>query len=214
MGDHLKSPSWPIWVLGSETHLTVLFSRQVVKCHQKCKYSCYNVFCFQLSLVAPPSPREAAVSAFTALDTDQSGFIPSTRFKRKIQQLLLDKIAYPSPLQPGYPDAEPQPLCWGGICWTDAIKDGLWRLGHYLNSSGDKVKDFLQLEFHLSQFLEEFYPDSAVTSCPDSFTLHHYNGLVRGEGAVVYFTFLMSFLADFVQLSCDQMCHEFRIWLQ
>ena len=56
-----------------------------------------------------------------------------------------------------------------------------------------KSKTFFQLEFHLSlsQFLEEFYPDSAVTSCPDSFTLHHYNGLVRGEGAVVYFTFLM-----------------------
>ena len=76
-----------------------------------------------------------------------------------------------------------------------------------------KSKTFFQLEFHLSlsQFLEEFYPDSAVTSCPDSFTLHHYNGLVRGEGAVVYFTFLMSFLADFVQLSCDQICHELRI---
>lgn len=46
------------------------------------------------------------------------------------------------------------------------------------------------LAFHIDhlipQFLEEFYPDSALTSCPDSFTLHHYNGLVRGEGAVVY----------------------------
>merc|ERR1712192_117347 len=40
----------------------------------------YSVVLTKLSLVAPPSPREAAVSAFTALDSDQSGFIPSTRF--------------------------------------------------------------------------------------------------------------------------------------
>ena len=49
-----------------------------------CNYTNYlekklPLLVLQLSLVAPPSPREAAVSAFTALDTDQSGFIPGTR---------------------------------------------------------------------------------------------------------------------------------------
>ena len=67
-----------------------------------------------------------------------------------------------------------------------------------------------------SQFLEEFYPDSAVTSCPDSFTLHHYNGLVRGEGAVVvllhlkHLSFSMSFQTSHWspdECFCDQICH-------
>lgn len=132
VGDHLKSPSWPIWVLGSETHLTVLFSRQ-------------------LSLVAPPSPREAAASAFTALDTDQSGFIPSTSLATLMQNLNLFAEEEYVELMRAKMDSE--------------------GLGIIL----------------IHQFLEEFYPDSALTSCPDSFTLYHYNGLVRGEGAVVRF---------------------------
>jgi len=132
VGDHLKSPSWPIWVLGSETHLTVLFSRQ-------------------LSLVAPPSPREAAVSAFTALDADKSGFIPSTSLATLMQNLDLFAEEEYVELMRAKMDSE--------------------GLGIIL----------------IHQFLEEFYPDSALTSCPDSFTLHHYNGLVRGEGAVVRF---------------------------
>ena len=59
--------------------------------------------------------------------------------------------------------------------------------------------DDAQLQNDNFQFLEEFYPDSALTSCPDSFTLHHYNGLVRGEGAVVGFENLL-------------FCLKFRTW--
>jgi len=132
VGNHLKCPSWPVWVLGSETHLTVLFSRQ-------------------LSLVAPPSPREAAVSAFTALDTDQSGFIPGTSLATLMQNL------------------------------------GLFAEEEYVELMRSKMDSEGLGIILVHQFLEEFYPDSALTSCPDSFTLHHYNGLVRGEGAVVKF---------------------------
>ena len=62
-------------------------------CHQLI----IHIICLcQLSLVAPPSPREAAVSAFTSLDADQSGFIPSTRW-------------YCSPVQMESKDCENQP---------------------------------------------------------------------------------------------------------
>ena len=57
------------------------------------------------------------------------------------------------------------------------------------------LHDGAQLQNDNFQFLEEFYPDSALTSCPDSFTLHHYNGLVRGEGAVVGFAIVSYGLA-------------------
>ena len=65
VGENLKSPKWPVWLLGSETHLTVLFSR------------CQD-------LVRPPSPRDQAKEAFTALDTNCAGFIPAD----KLQDLM------------------------------------------------------------------------------------------------------------------------------
>ena len=65
MGENLKSPKCPVWLLGSETHLTVLFSRSQ-------------------ALVRPPSPRDQAKEAFTALDTNNAGFIPAD----KLQELM------------------------------------------------------------------------------------------------------------------------------
>ena len=65
VGENLKSPKWPVWLLGSETHLTVLFSR--------CQ-----------ALVRPPSPRDQAKEAFTALDLNCAGFIPAD----KLQDLM------------------------------------------------------------------------------------------------------------------------------
>jgi len=56
VGNNLKCPEWPVWVLGSETHLTVLFSRD-------------------LGLVCPPSERDVAREKFTSLDSDNAGFI-------------------------------------------------------------------------------------------------------------------------------------------
>jgi hypothetical protein len=91
------------------------------------------------------------VSAFTALDADQSGFIPSTSLATLMQNLDLF-----------------------------AEEEYVELMRAKMDSEGLGIILILQ-------FLEEFYPDSALTSCPDSFTLHHYNGLVRGEGAVVRF---------------------------
>ena len=73
----------------------------------------------------------------------------------------------------------------------------------------------LHSDQHHPQFLEEFFPDSAVTSCPDSFTLHHYNGLVRGEGAVVCIkrlqfrvqTVILKFLSRSVEV-----CNAYYAW--
>jgi len=70
VGRNLKAPVWPVWVLGSETHLTVLFSRQ-------------------LSLVSTPSPREVASDTFTKLDTDSAGFISSDRLGQLMGELEL-----------------------------------------------------------------------------------------------------------------------------
>ena len=65
VGKNLKSPVWPVWVVGSETHLTVLFSRN-------------------LQLVSPPSQRDVAREQFTSLDNDNAGFIGAD----KLQQLM------------------------------------------------------------------------------------------------------------------------------
>lgn len=70
VGRHLKQPVWPVWVLGSETHLTVLFSRD-------------------LSLVRPPTARQKAADIFSKLDGDRSGFIPSDRLSDLMVELDL-----------------------------------------------------------------------------------------------------------------------------
>lgn len=70
VGRHLKCPVWPVWVLGSETHLTVVYSTQV-------------------SLVAPPSLREVATDAFTRMDLESAGFIPSHKLGQLMSELEL-----------------------------------------------------------------------------------------------------------------------------
>jgi len=70
VGENLKSPKWPVWLLGSETHLTVLFSR--------CQ-----------ALVRPPSPRDQAKEAFTALDPNCAGFIPADKLQDLMAKLDL-----------------------------------------------------------------------------------------------------------------------------
>ncbi|XP_072022688.1 ubiquitin carboxyl-terminal hydrolase MINDY-3-like, partial [Amphiura filiformis] len=56
VGSYMKNPRCPIWVLGSETHLTVFFTQE-------------------LSLVAPESKWETARRIFSSYDTEGSGFI-------------------------------------------------------------------------------------------------------------------------------------------
>ncbi|XP_037077197.1 ubiquitin carboxyl-terminal hydrolase MINDY-3-like [Pollicipes pollicipes] len=59
VGWNLKNPRHPVWVLASETHLTVLFAPDD-------------------RLTAPPSARQLAQRAFDRLDREQSGFIPTS----------------------------------------------------------------------------------------------------------------------------------------
>ncbi|XP_043193407.1 ubiquitin carboxyl-terminal hydrolase MINDY-3 homolog isoform X2 [Amphibalanus amphitrite] len=60
VGWNLKNPRYPVWVLASETHLTVLFSPDG-------------------RLTAPPSARQVAQRSFDALDKDQAGFLPTSQ---------------------------------------------------------------------------------------------------------------------------------------
>ncbi|MEE6466702.1 hypothetical protein FKM82_007027 [Ascaphus truei] len=57
VGSYLKSPKFPIWVIGSETHLTVFFTTE-------------------MTLVAPESPSEQARRIFQTYDPEDNGFIP------------------------------------------------------------------------------------------------------------------------------------------
>ncbi|XP_023336532.1 ubiquitin carboxyl-terminal hydrolase MINDY-3 isoform X1 [Eurytemora carolleeae] len=70
VGENLKSPKFPVWLLGSETHITVLYSRD-------------------LWLVQPPSPREKAIRIFKELDKDGSGFIPTSQLQELLTNLNL-----------------------------------------------------------------------------------------------------------------------------
>ncbi|XP_070623512.1 ubiquitin carboxyl-terminal hydrolase MINDY-3 [Erythrolamprus reginae] len=57
VGSYFKSPKYPIWILGSETHLTVFFAKDV-------------------GLVAPEAPSEQARRVFQTYDPEDNGFIP------------------------------------------------------------------------------------------------------------------------------------------
>jgi len=130
VGKNLKCPEWPVWVLGSETHLTVLFSRN-------------------LGLVSPPSQRDIAKEIFSSLDTDNAGFISNDKLKELMQRLdLVDDDGYLE------------------IMKTKLDPDSL---GIVL----------------LPLFLEEFFPEEKRG--PDSFTLFHYNGLVRNDNSSLGF---------------------------
>ncbi|XP_071479529.1 LOW QUALITY PROTEIN: ubiquitin carboxyl-terminal hydrolase MINDY-3-like [Diadema antillarum] len=70
VGTFLKSPSTPIWILGSETHLTVFFSQEV-------------------ALVAPESKWEKARRVFSEYDTEGSGFIQCAMLQTVLEALEL-----------------------------------------------------------------------------------------------------------------------------
>ncbi|TSK20219.1 Ubiquitin carboxyl-terminal hydrolase MINDY-3 [Bagarius yarrelli] len=70
VGSFLKSPKFPIWILGSETHLSVFFTKE-------------------LSLVAPESPSEQARRVFQTFDPEDNGFIPDTLLEDVMKALDL-----------------------------------------------------------------------------------------------------------------------------
>ncbi|XP_033103168.1 ubiquitin carboxyl-terminal hydrolase MINDY-3-like [Anneissia japonica] len=73
VGWYLKNPTHPIWVLGSETHLTVFFTKE-------------------MSLVAPESKWERARRVFCQYDTQDSGFIQKILLQDVLQVLQLVTI--------------------------------------------------------------------------------------------------------------------------
>ncbi|MED6242195.1 Ubiquitin carboxyl-terminal hydrolase MINDY-3, partial [Ataeniobius toweri] len=63
VGTFLKSPKFPIWILGSETHLSVFFTKE-------------------MSLVGPESASEQARRVFQSFDPEVACFFSSTRGTR------------------------------------------------------------------------------------------------------------------------------------
>lgn len=70
VGTFLKSPSYPIWVLGSETHLTVLFSTEK-------------------RLVSPETPADQAKRVFRKFDPEGNDFIPANLLQDVLAELGL-----------------------------------------------------------------------------------------------------------------------------
>ncbi|XP_076242777.1 ubiquitin carboxyl-terminal hydrolase MINDY-3 homolog [Calliopsis andreniformis] len=70
VGSFLKSPSHPVWVLGSETHLTVLFSTE-------------------RRLVSPETPAEQAKRVFRKCDPEGNNFIPANLLQDVLSELGL-----------------------------------------------------------------------------------------------------------------------------
>ncbi|CAB1346797.1 unnamed protein product [Coregonus sp. 'balchen'] len=70
VGAFLKSPKFPIWILGSETHLSVFFAKE-------------------MCLVAPESPSEQARRVFQTFDPEDNGFIPDSLLEEVMKALDL-----------------------------------------------------------------------------------------------------------------------------
>uniref|UniRef100_A0AAQ4NNL8 Ubiquitin carboxyl-terminal hydrolase MINDY n=1 Tax=Gasterosteus aculeatus aculeatus TaxID=481459 RepID=A0AAQ4NNL8_GASAC len=70
VGTFLKSPKFPIWILGSETHLSVFFAKE-------------------MSLVGPESPSEQARRVFQSFDPEDNGFIPDSLLEDVMKALDL-----------------------------------------------------------------------------------------------------------------------------
>ncbi|XP_043829515.1 ubiquitin carboxyl-terminal hydrolase MINDY-3-like [Dromiciops gliroides] len=70
VGSYLKSPKFPIWIVGSETHLTVLFAKD-------------------MALVAPETPSEQARRIFQTYDPEDNGFILDTLLEDVMKALDL-----------------------------------------------------------------------------------------------------------------------------
>ncbi|KAM9783062.1 ubiquitin carboxyl-terminal hydrolase MINDY-3 [Neosynchiropus ocellatus] len=70
VGAFLKSPKFPIWILGSETHLSVFFTKE-------------------MSLVGPESPSEQARRVFQSFDPEDNGFISESLLEDVMKALDL-----------------------------------------------------------------------------------------------------------------------------
>ncbi|XP_014239268.1 ubiquitin carboxyl-terminal hydrolase MINDY-3 homolog [Cimex lectularius] len=158
VGSFLKNPMNPVWVLGSETHLTVLFS-------------------FESRLVCAETPTEVAKRVFKSFDPEGRNFISADLLQDVLN--MLDLVS-----EPEYVDIMRKKL--------DAENLGI---------------------ILLSSFMEEFFPEENV-HLPDTFTLYHYNGLLRScpnnkvvyqkGNAILLETHVLSVLENNGMLTCLQ----------
>lgn len=123
VGSFLKNPINPVWVLGSETHLTVLFS-------------------FEKKLVSAETPSDVARRVFKSFDPEGRNFIAADLLQDVMRSL--DLVADPE--------------------YVDIMKKKL---------DSENLGIIL-----LPAFMDEFFPEESV-NIPDTFTLYHYNGLIR-----------------------------------
>lgn len=146
VGSFLKSPSQPVWILGSETHLTVLFSDE-------------------RRLVSRETPAEHAKRVFRKFDPEGNNFIPTNLLQDVLAELGL--VAEPEYVQ------------------VMAKRLDAENLGIIL----------------LASFMDEFFPEERNT-CPDTFSLYHYNGLERSnpDNRISYIT------GQAVMLECSVKC--------
>lgn len=70
VGSFYKNPKFPVWVIGSETHLTVLFSTEQ-------------------RLVSPETSSEVARRVFKSFDPDSNNFIPTPMLQDVLATLEL-----------------------------------------------------------------------------------------------------------------------------
>ncbi|XP_073992421.1 ubiquitin carboxyl-terminal hydrolase MINDY-3 homolog isoform X2 [Rhodnius prolixus] len=158
VGSFLKNPISPVWVLGSETHLTVLFS-------------------FEKRLVSAETPSEVARRIFKSFDPEGNNFIAADLLQDVMT--MLDLVSEPE--------------------YVDIMRKKL---------DSENLGIIL-----LSSFMEEFFPEETVT-IPDTFTVYHYNGLMRScpnnkvlyqEGnAVLLETHMSSVMESNGMLTCLQ----------
>ncbi|XP_030036156.1 ubiquitin carboxyl-terminal hydrolase MINDY-3 homolog [Manduca sexta] len=134
VGSFYKNPKHPVWVLASETHLTVLFS-------------------LERRLAAPETVGESAERIFRSFDPEGNNFIPSAA----LQDVL---------------------------CAADLVSEP-----EYVELMRRKLDSENLGIILLSAFMDEFFP-GCERGAPDTFTLHHYNGLARSNpgGQVVFRT--------------------------
>ncbi|KAG7303793.1 hypothetical protein JYU34_010689 [Plutella xylostella] len=125
VGSFYKNPKHPVWVLASETHLTVLFS-------------------LERRLAAPETAGESAERIFRSFDPEGNNFIPSVA----LQDVL---------------------------CAADLVSEP-----EYVDLMRRKLDSENLGIILLSAFMDEFYP-GCERGAPDTFTLQHYNGLVRSN---------------------------------
>ena len=69
VGENLKCPKFPIWVLGSESHTTLLFSTDAA--------------------ISAHSPLQNAKAAFDQFDLEGNGFIPTTDLPKVLEHLQM-----------------------------------------------------------------------------------------------------------------------------